>query len=64
MLRSGTERLHQWMPERRDITADFLKLFGAETNEVPPLVGVAIGADADNTQGHSVGHVADMVLDP
>jgi len=64
VLRSGTERLHQWMPERRDITADFLKLFGAETNEVPPLVGVAIGADADNTQGHSVGHVADMVLDP
>jgi len=27
-------------------------------------VGIAVGADADNTHGHSVAHVADLVLAP
>lgn len=64
VLRSGAERLHQWTPERRDIAADFMKLFGDETREVPPLVGVGVGADADNTRGHSLAHAADIVLAP
>ena len=64
VLRSGPERLHRWTPERRDIVADFLKLFGDESREVPPLIGVAVGADADNTRGHSLAHAADLVLAP
>ena len=64
VLRSGAERLHRWTAEKRDIVADFLKLFGDETREPPPLIGVAVGADADNTRGHSLAHAADIVLAP
>jgi len=64
VLRSGPERLHRWTPEKRDIVADFLKLFGDETHDVPPLIGIAVGADADNTHAHTLGHAADIVLAP
>lgn len=64
VLRSGAERLHRWTAEKRDIAADFLKLFGDESHELPPLIGVAVGADADNTHGHSLAHAADLVLTP
>ena len=50
--------LHRWLDEHHDIAADFLRLFGDESpGEVPPLVAVAVGADADNTRGRSVGFV-------
>jgi hypothetical protein len=45
------------------VAADFLRLFGDESAEVPLLLGVAVGADADNTQAHTVAHVDAMVLD-
>jgi hypothetical protein len=64
VLRSGAERLHRWTPERRDIAADFMKLFGEESRELPPLIGIAVGADADNTRSHSLSHAADLVLAP
>jgi hypothetical protein len=64
VLQSGPAQPHQWPRERRDLAADFTRLFGAESPQVPPLVGVAVGADADNTHGHSVAHVADLVLEP
>jgi len=55
--------LHQWLAEKRDIDADFLRLFGDETQTVPPLMGIAIGADADNTRARSVAHLADLALE-
>jgi Protein of unknown function (DUF3047) len=64
VLESGPARLHQWIPERRNLAADFIELFGDETREVPLVTGVAIGADADNTHSHSLSHVADIVLEP
>jgi hypothetical protein len=64
VLRSGAQDLHRWLPERRDVAADFLRLFGHESRQVPPIVGVAVGADADNTRGHGIAHVADLVLAP
>ena len=64
VLRSGAASPARWQPERRDVGADFLKLFGKESAQIPPIVGVAVGADADNTHGHSVAHVADLVLAP
>lgn len=64
VLRSGNDALHHWEHERRDIAADFLKLFGAESQELPPLIGIAVGADADNTRSHSLGHAADLQLEP
>jgi len=64
VLQSGTAHLHQWMSERRNIAADFTELFGAESPEVPPVIGVLVGADADNTHGHSLAHVAEIVVEP
>jgi hypothetical protein len=64
VLRSEGDALHHWEHERRDIAADFMKLFGKEAAELPALVGVAVGADADNTHRHSVGHAAELQLEP
>ena len=64
VLESGPERLHQWTAEKRNLAADFIELFGDESKEVPLVTGVAVGADADNTHGHSLAHVADLVLEP
>jgi Protein of unknown function (DUF3047) len=62
VLESGADHANEWHSEKRDLAADFLKAFGAEDAEVPPLVGIAVGADADNTQRHSVAHVTDVEL--
>lgn len=64
VLRSGPAKPHEWRAERRDVAADFLRLFGDETPQLPPVVGVAVGADADNTHGQGLGHVAGLVLEP
>jgi hypothetical protein len=52
-----------WRSERRDLAADFRRAFGNESDTVPPLTAVLIGADADNTGGRSVGHVGNLTLD-
>lgn len=60
----GPEReLKRWFSEKRDIAADFRRVFGSESPTVPPVIGVAVGADTDNTHSHSVGFVADLVLE-
>lgn len=64
VLQTGEAKERRWVAERRDVGADFLRLFGQESPQVPPIVGIAIGADADNTHGHSIAHVADLVLAP
>lgn len=64
VLQSGTAHLHKWMAEKRDVAADFTELFGKESPDVPSVIGIAIGADADNTRGHSVALVADVRMDP
>ncbi len=64
VVRSGESGLATWMQEKRDLDADFLRLFGDETDTVPPLLAIAIGGDADNTHGHSLAYLADLVLSP
>ncbi len=64
VLRSGGQRMNQWVTERRDVMADFLKLFGSESETVPPIIGVAVGADSDNTHTRSVGYVTGLALEP
>jgi len=64
VLRGHDAPLHQWLPERRDVAADFKRLFGDESETVPPIIGVAVGGDADNTQRHSLAHVGDVTLAP
>lgn len=63
VLQGPQAPLHQWLAEQRDIGADFLRLFGDESKTVPPLIGIAVGADADNTRARSVAHVTDLALD-
>jgi hypothetical protein len=46
------------------LSDDFLKAFGAESPSVPAVTAVIVGADADNTQGSSLGYVADIALQP
>jgi len=53
-----------WQPERHDLHADFLRAFRDEARTVPPLKAIAVGADADNTGGRSVGWVAALDLQP
>lgn len=63
VLRSGPP-LQAWRTERRDVVADVMRLFGDELREAPPIAGIAIGADADNTHGRGLAFVADLRLDP
>jgi Protein of unknown function (DUF3047) len=51
VLRGQRER---WGEERHDLAADFLRAFGDEAKTVPPLEGIAIGADSDNTGSRSL----------
>jgi hypothetical protein len=64
VLESGPAKLKTWKSEKRNLIADFTKLFGAESPKVPPIVSVGIGADADNTHTRSLSYVANIVLEP
>ena len=44
VLETGPAKLKTWKSEKRDVIADFKKLFGAESPKVPPIMGIAIGA--------------------
>lgn len=53
-----------WQAVRRDLAADFVRAFGHETTTVPRLLAIALGADADNTRGESLGFIADLEFTP
>lgn len=52
----------QWVAEQHDLGADFLRAFGDESSNVPPLRAVVVGADADNTGSHSVAYLSALQL--
>lgn len=52
--------LASWRRQRRHLGADFLRAFGDESKEVPPLMAIAVGADADNTGAGSLGHLRSL----
>jgi hypothetical protein len=60
VLRGADAPLDTWLDERRDVAADFLRAFGDEAREVPPVSAVAVAGDADNTGAHSVAFVAGL----
>jgi len=62
VLRGRGDAQREWRREERDLRADFERAFGDEAKGSPPLQAVAVAADADNTQGHSLAWVADLVL--
>lgn len=64
VLNSGEAQLKTWQEHTRNVSADFLKAFGAESPVVPAVAAIIVGADSDNTEGSSLGYVADMVVQP
>lgn len=52
-----------WLDERHDLAADFVRAFGDESREVPPLRAILVGADGDNTGGRSVGWIDALRLE-
>ena len=65
VLQSGTAKLAQWVSQRRNLVADYLRMFADEAEgKVPEVVGVAVSADADNTHGHGLAYFGDVTLTP
>ena len=64
VLRNATDPLATWLDEQRDVAADFRRAFGDESAELPPLAAAIVAGDADNTGGHSVGHVQGLRFEP
>ncbi len=60
VLNSGDAQLRQWVAHERKLSADFLKAFGSDTDTVPPLIAIVVGADSDNTGGTSLGYIGDI----
>lgn len=53
VLRNEAPRADGWRMERRMLREDFVRAFGREAGSHPQLVGIAVGADADNTRRSS-----------
>jgi len=65
VLETGTAKLGQWVAQRRNLVADYQRMFGDESEgKVPEVSGVAISADADNTHGHALAYFGDVMLTP
>jgi Protein of unknown function (DUF3047) len=65
VLQSGAAKLGQWVAQRRDLAADYQRMFGDESEgKVPEVVGVAVAADSDNTHGHGLAYFGDITLSP
>jgi len=62
VLHGPEAALHTWFEERRDVQADLLRLFADETRSALPATAVIVGADADNTRGHSLAYLTDLRL--
>lgn len=64
VLESGaTATPGSWLPERRNLLADYRRAFGQEAGSiVPDVVAVAVSADADNTHAHGLAYFSDVDL--
>ena len=60
VVEGGSARLGQWLDYRRDILADYRAAFGEDP---PPISGVAIMTDADNTGDRASAWYGDVTLD-
>ena len=49
-----------WRSASRNLRDDFREAFG---EDAPPVIGVVVAADTDNTAGSSLGHFGDLSLD-
>jgi len=60
VVESGATRLEQWLSYQRDVVADYRAAFG---DDPPPIVGIAIMTDADNTRSSALAWYGDITLD-
>ena len=58
-VESGGAHLGQWRTERRDLVRDYRAAFGEAP---PPISGIAIMTDADNTKGQATAYFGDIRL--
>jgi len=61
VVESGTGRLRQWIDYERNIVADYRMAFGEDP---PPIAGIALMSDADNTGESVVAYFGDITLSP
>ena len=61
VVEGGRARLGQWLAYERDIVADYRDAFGEDP---PPISGVAIMTDADNTGDRASAFFGDVSLAP
>lgn len=61
VLQSGNGHAGQWQTQQRDIAADFRAAFG---RPAPPVIGVAVASDTDNTGGHVEAWFGDLTFSP
>jgi len=61
VVESGPARLRQWLAYERDIVADYRRAFGEDP---PPISGVALMTDSDNTGESVVAYYGDITLRP
>lgn len=59
VIESGNGKAGQWVSESRDLASDFRKAFGREP---PPITGIAIAADTDNTHAQANAWFGDVRL--
>lgn len=64
VLRGAADGTGRWLEERRDVAADFRRAFGDESTELPPLLALMVGADADNTGGHAAAQLGALRFEP
>lgn len=58
-VRSGSTRVGQWVRERRNVLRDYRRAFGEDP---PPVNGVALMTDTDNTGGRASALYGDIVF--
>ena len=61
VVESGPARLHEWLSYERNILEDYRRAFGEEP---PPISGIAIMTDADNTGESAVAYYGNVELRP
>ncbi len=59
VIESGEAKAGQWVAESRNIYEDYQKAFG---DEPPPISGVAVMTDTDNTQESAVAYYGDITF--
>ena len=64
VLRGRGSATGAWYSETRDLASDYLALFGSRAQGAPPLIGLSVGADSDNTQGQSLAWVRALQAAP